>query len=69
MITKVEDEIGPGVSGAQPSSWTLTWLENRPVCRHDAGVTLRIDGTGRVLRTDDSDAMRSESEQDDSWLS
>lgn len=46
--------------------WTLTWLENRPVCRFDTGVTLRIDASGAVLHDDDR-RVDSDNDEDD-WL-
>jgi hypothetical protein len=46
--------------------WTLTWLENRPICRFDTGVTLVVDREGNINQEDGSG---SESANDvDDWL-
>lgn len=44
-IWQAERQLAADHTEAQreAASWTLTWLENRPVCRNDLGVTLRLN--------------------------
>lgn len=35
----------------EPSSWTLTWLERRPICTLAPHIALSIDTLGKVIRT------------------
>ena len=44
-------------------SWTLTWLEGRPIADHSDGTHLEIDDTGGV--TDGSSEL---CDEDDDWL-
>lgn len=65
-IAAVEQAASARDPHEQNLSWTLTWLENRPVCRFDTGVTLRLDAHGTVLHTDEK-GLHSEIQEDD-WL-
>lgn len=38
----------PTIGSAGPSSWTLTWLEGRPVCTLDHRVRVTVSSTGTV---------------------
>lgn len=40
-ISEAEAAAGPAGEG---SSWTLTWLEGRPIATLDDGTTVTIDG-------------------------
>jgi len=41
-------------------SWTLTYLENRPVLEHDDGTTLRMGMDGTVTRSHADDPVDDE---------
>lgn len=36
-------------SGATRGSWTLTWLEGRPIAELDAGWEVLVDSSGEVV--------------------
>lgn len=65
---QLDDERSPG----HPLYWTLTWLENRPICRCDAGITVLLDAHDAVIRTLDSDTVGTDptftAEEDEDWL-
>lgn len=45
-IARVESTLPPG----QPApSWTLTWLEGRPVAELDTGIEVSVDADGRAF--------------------
>lgn len=65
-IANVERDTQTQENNGNALYWTLTWLENRPICRFDAGVTLVVDREGHINQADDSG---SESANDlDDWL-
>lgn len=53
------------------TSWTLTWLENLPICTLDNVCVVKLDHSGTVhLKELNEDEDRYvEEEEDDSWLS
>jgi hypothetical protein len=58
QIQAVEDTITQGqYAGVGLPSWTLTWLERRPVAELDTGVIVYLgaDGTARVRKDDDDE--------------
>lgn len=71
-IHAVEAQIS--VEGRQAHSlyWTLTWLENRPICRCDAGITVLLDARDAVVRRLDSDSAGMDSTftagENEDWL-
>jgi len=45
-IGRVESTLPPG----QPMpSWTLTWLEGRPIAELDTGIEVTLDADGRAV--------------------
>ncbi|OCG75677.1 hypothetical protein A7J15_01070 [Microbacterium sediminis] len=47
-IARVEATLPPG----QPApSWTLTWLEGRPIAELDSGIEITLDAEGRAFAT------------------
>lgn len=45
-IARVEATLPPG----QPApSWTLTWLEGRPIAELDTGIEVSLDDEGRAI--------------------
>jgi hypothetical protein len=45
-----------GLAGAAAdASWTLTWLEGRPIATLDDGTTVTLDGTAPPVRREESD--------------
>lgn len=57
QIAAVEDVIDEGQWAQQPApSWTLTFLEGRPVAELDTGVIVTTDAAGRaIVRHDPED--------------
>lgn len=68
-IAEVESTIAHehGVAELNTLFWTLTWLENRPLCRLDSGEELTVNSGGMVVQTSNDDF--STTEGDDDWLS
>lgn len=60
MLPTILEVDADGHSG----SWTLTWLEGRPVCTRDDEVTVTINAEGHVQIT----LPGEHAEDDDSWL-
>lgn len=52
-------------------SWTLTWLEGRPVATHPAELrlALRADGTVATQSGSEPDLGIGDEDDDDDWLS
>ncbi|MFT4135104.1 hypothetical protein [Microbacterium sp.] len=51
-ISAVERDLPPG---APRPSWTLTWLEGRPIAELDTGVIVEQTRTGAVVARHDPD--------------
>ena len=68
-IANVERDTQTQENNGNALYWTLTWLENRPICRFDTGITLRVDAHGRVVKAEDSVDGDAITQDDDSWLS
>lgn len=68
-IAEVENDVTQiqGRATLESLFWTLTWLENRPICRLDSGDELTVSSGGMVVRTTSDDI--SQAEEDDDWLS
>lgn len=55
-------------------SWTLTWLEGRPVCRRSDDITVTLTSTGDVKITHAEEQATTDSgtaphdDDDDDWL-
>lgn len=68
-LEECERDLGVSSDAEQGQQmfWTLTWLENRPVCTLDSGLVLRttVSGDVEVIRISDNDDTLDDS---DDWL-
>ncbi|MFT4307138.1 MAG: hypothetical protein QM604_09640 [Microbacterium sp.] len=55
QIAAVEEALPADRLGQPPPSWTLTFLEGRPVAELDTGVIVQIDRDGEVVVRHDTD--------------
>lgn len=53
----VRDVVNDVGGSAGPGSWTLTWLEGRPIVEHDTGVRVRVTRGGEVVVDDVDDDL------------
>ena len=51
-ISSVEDDVRSVGTDAESWRWTLTWLENRPVCELDDGTLVTVDANGIIAVTE-----------------
>lgn len=65
-IANVESAMPTQENNGNALYWTLTWLENRPICRFDTGITLAVDREGNIMQEDGSGSA-SANDVDD-WL-
>lgn len=66
-IGKIEAELSQQGVPLADRAWTLTWLENRPICRLDSGPELTITSGGLVVRHDAEEELNKTADDDD-WL-
>ncbi|MFT4212777.1 MAG: hypothetical protein QM626_13005 [Microbacterium sp.] len=55
QIAAVEEALPPDQLGQPAPSWTLTFLEGRPVAELDTGIVVQIDRDGEVVVHHDPD--------------
>jgi hypothetical protein len=54
-VFEVEGELAEQGVDAKDWSWTLTWLEGRPVAELDTGVIVSLDAQGQAVVRHDVD--------------
>lgn len=66
--TSVPESVHPAIleidQDGYSGSWTLTWLENRPVCTRDDDTKVTLNAHGVVMVTYPGNEL----EDDDDWL-